>query len=362
MIKKNLQKLLLTSAVILLPVVAGLLLWDRLPDTMNIHWGAHGQADGTAGRTFTILAPSLFILATHWLCVLVTARDPKNQNQTKKAMGITLWICPVLSLMTSAITYGIALGAEFNLASFTFATVGIVFLLVGNYLPKVKQNHTIGIKVSWALKSEENWNATHRFSGKLWVGGGIAQVLLAFLPIELTVLPMILIILVMSFTPMLYSWHYYKKQVKAGTASNAVPAPQDKFTMAVTKYTLIFVAVVFIGVAILLFSGDISVVYSDTSFTINASYWDDLTIDYADIESIEFREQDDPGTRVWGFGSFRLLMGSFQNEEFGNYTRYSYVDPESCVVLTVKGKTLVISGRDTESTEALYEQLWEKIG
>ncbi|MFQ8814402.1 MAG: SdpI family protein [Gallintestinimicrobium sp.] len=46
-------------------------------------------------------------------------------------------------------------------------------MVIGNYLPKVKQNNTIGIRVVWSLMDEENWNATHRFSGKLWMASGI---------------------------------------------------------------------------------------------------------------------------------------------------------------------------------------------
>ena len=38
---------------------------------------------------------------------------------------------------------------------------GLLFMIIGNYLPKVKQNNTIGIRVVWTLQDEENWSATH---------------------------------------------------------------------------------------------------------------------------------------------------------------------------------------------------------
>ena len=65
-------------------------------------------------------------------------------------------------------------------------------------------------------------------------------------------------------------------------------------------------------------------------------------------------------SRVFGVGSFRLLLGSFENEEFGNYTRYTYYNPEACVVMKVNGKTLVLSGKDAEETQAIYSQLVER--
>ena len=44
-----------------------------------------------------------------------------------------------------------------------------MFLLLGNYLPKIKQNNTLGIKISWTLTNEENWNKTHRFAETIWI-------------------------------------------------------------------------------------------------------------------------------------------------------------------------------------------------
>ena len=57
--------------------------------------------------------------------------------------------------------------------AFIYYGTGLMFMVIGNYLPKVKQNNTIGIRVVWTLQDEENWSATHRFSGKIWVASGI---------------------------------------------------------------------------------------------------------------------------------------------------------------------------------------------
>ena len=100
--------------------------------------------------------------------------------------------------------------------------------------------------------------------------------------------------------------------------------------------------------------------FSDNYFTIKASYYDDLTVFYDRIESVEYRDGNVNGSRVFGVGSFRLLLGSFENQEFGNYTRYTYYNPEACVVLKVNGKTLVLSGKDAAETREIYETLLQK--
>ena len=49
----------------------------------------------------------------------------------------------------------------------------LLFIVIGNYLPKIKQNNTIGIRIVLTLQDEENWNATHSFSGRIWRTSGI---------------------------------------------------------------------------------------------------------------------------------------------------------------------------------------------
>ena len=68
------------------------------------------------------------------------------------------------------------------------------------------------------------------------------------------------------------------------------------------------------------------------------------------------------GSREWGFGSPTLLMGSFKNEEFGMYTRYTYTSCDACVVLTSGEKVLVLNGADEAATKAIYEALKARIG
>ena len=109
-----------------------------------------------------------------------------------------------------------------------------------------------------------------------------------------------------------------------------------------------------------MFTGSIDIVYGEDAFTVDASMWSDLTVNYDAVDAIEYRETDDPGSRTAGFGSAKLLAGSFRNNEFGAYTRYSFTSCRSCVVLTVGDKTLVINAADDAGTRAIYETLLEK--
>ena len=352
--------LILSSVVILLPVLAGLLLWNQLPARMATHWGLDGTADGWSGRPFAVFGMPLMLLATHWLCIFITAKDPKNKSQSRKAVGMVFWICPVISLMTSGITYLLALGKELHAGMLVVCAVGLPFIIIGNYLPKCKQNHTIGVRVKWSLENEENWNATHRMAGKLWVLGGIACLLCVFLPEKLAVTASLILVLVISFVPVVYSYLYYKRQRREGTAK-LTPTPKGKYHKALTIGSLIFTAVTLLFVGVLCFTGEIAVKYEADSFTVEASYWDDLTVEYEAIDSIAYQEDFEAGMRIFGFGSPRLSMGTFKSDAFGQYTLYAYTRCKAGVVMTVQGKTLVISGIDTDETRAIYEELLTRV-
>lgn len=355
MIKKYRKQLIISSIAILLPIAIGLILWNALPGRFATHWGINGQADGWSGKAFAVFVPPLSMLAVHWLCIWATSLDPKAKDQNKKVFNMIFWICPILSIATSGMMFALALGTEFNITSILMPGMAISFILMGNYMPKCRQNFTMGIKIPWTLANEENWNVTHRFAGKLWVICGLGMFFLAFLPMEMAIAPMFLIIMVMGFVPMIYSWAYYKKQQKSG--NHYQPKELDKTTKAITRGAYIFVAVILIVVAIILLTGKIEYTFNEDSFTVDSTFWNPLTVDYEEITDIELRTGDVDGTRTWGFGSWKLLLGTFENEEFGMHTRYTYCDPENCIVVTCGEKVLVLSGIDEAETASIYETL-----
>ncbi len=212
MIKKNLTMLIITSVVILIPILVGLILWNMLPDEIVTHWNAQGIADGFSSKPMAVFALPAFLLAMHWLCFIITCADPKNKELSGKPLTLILWICPVLSLLVSSIMYATALGFPISVDIIMPLFLGAMFVFIGNYMPKCKQNYTIGIKVPWALEDEENWNKTHRFAGILWVVAGIIIMATAFIGSIFVMLP---ITLIMVLAPMIYSYCYYKKNKKS---------------------------------------------------------------------------------------------------------------------------------------------------
>ena len=231
----------------------------------------------------------------------------------------------------------------------------------GNYMPKCKQNFVMGIKMKWTLSSEENWYATHRFAGKLWVVGGIALLFCVFLPVKVTPFVLVGTIVAKTLPVCLYSWLYYKKQQKVGTAGEC-PEKWKKMSRKAKIISVAVVVPVLILVAVLMFTGKVTVDFDDTGFRVDASFCKASYIAYDAVESVQLRPAQSAGTRTFGVGSAKLLAGSFHNEEFGNYTRYSYTKSEFELVLKVGGKILVIGFREEAEARQVYDTLMAKIG
>lgn len=339
MIMKNKGNLIGSSLIILLPI----------------------PIEGLLQREFVFYP--LFFLAAHWLCILITLHDRKNRDQDRKAMGLIFWILPIISLLFCSVFHFVRTGVEsFSLiTTLMYFAFGLMFVVFGNYLPKIRQNSTMGIKVKWALENEENWNATHRFSGKCWfICGILCMVCSLFSDYYGSVLVFMVLVLIAALVPCFYSYLYYKKMKREGRTREIAPLSPAKKVLTVVLTLAIIVFVVWS-----LFTGDMEIVYRQDSFTVETANWEDLTIRYEDIEEINYQETDPSsevsGARTNGFGNLRMSLGSFENELYGAYTRYTYASCDAVVALTVNGKTVILNGENKADTREIYETLQEKI-
>ena len=211
MLKRNRKTVILTTMIAALPILVGLLLWSRLPETIATHFDANGQPNGWSSRAFAVFGLPAFLVAVHLLCTFGTLMDPKRKNIQDKMYKLVLWICPVISIFTCGGVYLYALGVHVDMACTAELLVSVLFIVIGNYLPKCRQSYTMGIKLPWTLNDEENWNATHRFGGKVWFFGGIVTMLTAFFG---NFWLLMVILAAMVILPTVYSYLYYRKHEK----------------------------------------------------------------------------------------------------------------------------------------------------
>lgn len=210
MLKKNKGYIAVTSIITLIPMIAGILLWSRLPETIATHFGTGNVPNGWSGKAFTVFGLPLFLLAVHLLCIFCTVYDPKRKNLNERIFKLILLIIPIVSLICGVSIYAYALGWDINVEWIAKLFVGVLFMIIGNYLPKCRQNYTVGIKLPWTLDDKDNWNHTHRIAGWTWILGGLCISVSAFLHLGTGGMILFFVIMVILIgIPMGYSFLYY---------------------------------------------------------------------------------------------------------------------------------------------------------
>ena len=210
MIKSYKRTLLATSLLALSPVLVGLLLWNRLPAQIPTHFSGANTPDDWSSKATAVFGMPLSLLGMQWFCFLITSADPKRQNISPKLIRVLIWFLAILSPTVICSCYAVALGVNINIGMLVNLLVGIIFLILGNYLHKVKQNYTIGIRIPWALNSEENWNRTHRMASWLWILCGLVFILNSILQIPFLIF---IVICAAAIIPIIYSFLLYKSGI-----------------------------------------------------------------------------------------------------------------------------------------------------
>ena len=128
--KKHRKTIIITSIVTLMPIIAGLLLWDRMPDRVVTHWGSDNVPDGWSSKSFAVFGIPAMLLAIQALMIFITLNDPKKKNIGDRMLDIVFWIIPLTSLVACLSTYGIAAGYDINIGFVMNLLVGVIFIFL----------------------------------------------------------------------------------------------------------------------------------------------------------------------------------------------------------------------------------------
>lgn len=204
----------------LLAIVIGLLvtiwLYPLLPDPMPTHWNAQGQVDGYSSRQVgAILLPGLSVLI--YILLLVLPRiDPRHESMQRNQelyyilrMGLVFFMVAIHIVVLVAVAFK----RDSLVSLVTPIGVGLLFMLIGNYMPRMQPNWFMGIRTPWTLSNERVWRETHRVGGRMFMLGGLAMLLAPLLPAQWMFIPFMAIILLCALGPILYSYwlfHRYK--------------------------------------------------------------------------------------------------------------------------------------------------------
>ncbi len=196
-----------------IPIIVALAAYRSLPAHIPIHWNISGTPDSFGAR-WVIVPLSAIGLLTTALSYLFRRIDPKTENYQRFSASYTAFFTAfnVLFLCMTSMTIFEALHpGSINVQMAILIAIGILFVIIGNMMPKFKFNYFIGIRTPWTLADETVWYRTHRMSGVLWVVGGLVFAACAFLPGPIAFAVCIADIVVLCIVPFCLSYYWYQR-------------------------------------------------------------------------------------------------------------------------------------------------------
>jgi uncharacterized membrane protein len=194
--------------------IAAFFVYPHLPEQIPVHWNIHGEVDNyiNKGLLSLLLFPTI-ILTMYLLLLFVPYLDKHKERyvQFQKVYTIIKFALVLFMIFIYVITTLYALEYNIKVEKVVPAGVSILFIIIGNYLGKVRKNWFVGIKYPWTLKNDLVWEKTHRLGAVLFVLSGISGLIGVFFNGMVT--------MIMLFTPLtltivitlIYSYRLYKK-------------------------------------------------------------------------------------------------------------------------------------------------------
>lgn len=210
------------TIVVLLMIVAatlaGLLLWNHLPNQMASHWNVNDQVDGYLPKVWGVFLLPLITLGMFVLFLVIPGIDPLKANiaQFREAFNLFIVLMVAFMIYIHGLTLAWNLGyTNFRMSGAMLPAIGLLFIFLGFMMRQAKRNFFIGIRTPWTLSSDTVWNETHRLgavlfmiSGTLAFVGGLFGGMTAFWFMFIPIMGSTLFLLV-------YSYVLYQRETRA---------------------------------------------------------------------------------------------------------------------------------------------------
>jgi len=201
----------LSLVFIAITIAAAAYLYPSLPDEIPTHWNLQGEVDDYTPKPWGVMIMPLMAIFVFVIMKLIPVISPKGYR-TDEFRGVVNIFTVTLVGFTAAVALLVLLaatGRDVHVNEMVFAGTGLLFIVLGNFLGKVRKNFFIGIRTPWTLASDEVWSRTHRLGGWVFVLIGFFMFLNAF--VQFPEVWLIGSIVVIAFVPVVYSYVLYRK-------------------------------------------------------------------------------------------------------------------------------------------------------
>jgi uncharacterized membrane protein len=169
--------------IIGLALLAGAILWEKLPDQMASHWNVNDEVDGTMPKFWGVFLMPIITLGMLALFLVLPGMDPLKANIAQFRESFNLFIVLIVAFMlyTHGLTLAWSLGyQDFKMSAAMLPFMGVLFIAIGFMLRKAKRNFFIGIRTPWTLSSDSVWDKTHQIGSVLFMVSGAMAIIGGF--------------------------------------------------------------------------------------------------------------------------------------------------------------------------------------
>lgn len=209
----SLKKELPIILIVLIPFIYLAFIWNVLPEQVPIHWNANGEIDGWGSKATLLIIPFILPVLIYVILSLVPKIDPKQKIEatSKKFYNIKLLLTLFMSVLALFILYS-SKSQSFTNPNIIIMLIGLLYVILGNYMKTIKTNYFIGIRTPWTLENDIVWKKTHKLAGKYWFIGGLLVILLGFiLEPKPNMVSFIIITTIITIIPVVYSYVIFKQ-------------------------------------------------------------------------------------------------------------------------------------------------------
>lgn len=209
----NLKTEIAPIIFIIIAFVLGIYFYQNFPEQVPTHWNAKGEINGYSGKGLAAFLMPVMMTFSYLLLLFLPSIDPKKDRYKDFTKTYhTIKAVTIGSFLFIHFYLGLAGFNDIKIDKIMPSMIGILFMVIGNYMPKIKQNWFMGIRTPWTLSNETVWQKTHILGGKIFMLSGFIIFVSSFINSGPYVFQVLIgAAVVASLIPLIYSYLIYKK-------------------------------------------------------------------------------------------------------------------------------------------------------
>lgn len=224
--KREAPHLVLVAAIVISSAVA----WPFVEEPVPVHWNARGEVDGYGSRFEALGIMPMVVVGLYLLLAFIPRIDPARANYASFAGSYS--VIRLVTLVTMAAIQAALIAAAFGYADapgwLIPAGIGVMFIVLGNVMGKIRPNYFAGIRTPWTLASVRSWDATHRLGGRVFAGAGVLLIAMAVVRQEWFVIAGIVAMFAGLGWTVVYSYLVWKRDPERIPVTGTLPAPPEE--------------------------------------------------------------------------------------------------------------------------------------